>query len=365
MSLFGPVNLDAMNETDVREVIVRPLLHRLGYQHGTKANILTEKRLSYSKTFLGRKKPSRDPDLIGRADYICDVVSYGRWVIEVKAPSQPLTLDDAYQAHTYAAHPEIAGIFSLLTNGREFRLYRYSAPEEPIFQWSIEQTDELLPNIENLLGPEAIKRRVHMPVDFAKPLAKGFGSEIKLVGGMIEYERHTSSNVEFKNSMSQLDGMRASVVGKGVIRLDDGRIEGSLQMAGPYTIFDTINQYAGFDILAFTTSDEFVSTDVEVPTIFQNIANAEMPAGMRLPLDSSPLRSMLNLPSNLKEFRLPFGICLTAYTEAIGYIEGTNFRGTFDIDYVMQFNNVPAIVRGMLPSTGNIRSEGTFDILIQ
>ena len=32
-------DFDSMNETDVREIIVRPLLARLGYAHGTQANI--------------------------------------------------------------------------------------------------------------------------------------------------------------------------------------------------------------------------------------------------------------------------------------------------------------------------------------
>lgn len=69
---------DTMNETDVREVLVRPLLERLGYRHGTQAPIRTEVPLRYDKAFLGRKKPSKDPPLRGKADYVCDAVPYGR-----------------------------------------------------------------------------------------------------------------------------------------------------------------------------------------------------------------------------------------------------------------------------------------------
>ena len=54
--LFGSYNIDAMNETDVREIIVRPLLHHLGFKQGTAANIETEKTLRYSRAFLGRKR---------------------------------------------------------------------------------------------------------------------------------------------------------------------------------------------------------------------------------------------------------------------------------------------------------------------
>jgi hypothetical protein len=42
-------SFDTMNETDVRETIVRPLIQRLGYRHGTDANIITEKTLRYER----------------------------------------------------------------------------------------------------------------------------------------------------------------------------------------------------------------------------------------------------------------------------------------------------------------------------
>lgn len=57
-----------MNETDVREIVVRPLLTRLGYAHGTHANIRTEVTLKYDHAFLGRKDPKKDPPLAGRAE---------------------------------------------------------------------------------------------------------------------------------------------------------------------------------------------------------------------------------------------------------------------------------------------------------
>jgi hypothetical protein len=71
---FMQPHFDTMNEMDVREIIVRPLLHKLGYKHGTKANIRTEVSLRYERAFLGRKKPTKDPPLAGRADYICDAI---------------------------------------------------------------------------------------------------------------------------------------------------------------------------------------------------------------------------------------------------------------------------------------------------
>jgi Type I restriction enzyme R protein N terminus (HSDR_N) len=95
-------DFSSMNETDVRETIVRPLIESLGYRHGTEANIRTEQTLRYGKTFLGRKNPKKDPDLVGRADYICEVISFGRWVVEVKSPAESITQDAVEQAHIFA-----------------------------------------------------------------------------------------------------------------------------------------------------------------------------------------------------------------------------------------------------------------------
>ena len=89
--MFKSLDVSSMNETDVREAIVRPLLNALGYRHGTKANIRTELTLRYDQSFLGRKAPGKDPKLQGRADYVCEVIPYGRWIVEVKSPANDLT----------------------------------------------------------------------------------------------------------------------------------------------------------------------------------------------------------------------------------------------------------------------------------
>jgi len=53
------MDFDTMNEADVREIIVRPLLHRLGYRHGTEANIRTEVSLRYGYAFWAERSLER------------------------------------------------------------------------------------------------------------------------------------------------------------------------------------------------------------------------------------------------------------------------------------------------------------------
>src|ERR1017187_7751203 len=147
--MSNELDFSSMNETDVREIIVRPLLALLGYRHGTDATIRTEQTLRYANAFLGRKNPKKDPALIGRADYICDVISFGRWVVEVKSPSEDLSRDVVEQAHTYAAHPEIAASFFLVTNGRTFKLYETAKLDKAALEWAFENADDNLLRLFN------------------------------------------------------------------------------------------------------------------------------------------------------------------------------------------------------------------------
>jgi len=223
-------SFNTMNETDVRETIVRPLIERLGYRHGTDANIITEKTLRYEKAFLGRKNPKKDPPLVGRADYICEVVSFGRWVVEVKAPTESVSQDAVEQAHTYASHPEIAATFFLVTNGRTFQLYETSKLLEPALAWEYEDEDYNWLRLFNLLSPDAFRKRARLTlVDPGMPLGIGLASRLRIIGGTVTYEEH-KGNHPFLQADS-LNGMALPVVGGYVTRGDDRRIVGHLKMA--------------------------------------------------------------------------------------------------------------------------------------
>ncbi len=95
--IFKPKNFDKMLEQDVREDIITPLLHRLGYEKESENDIKREQFLilRYNKESLGRQKPKTDPPLSGYADYILEVKNRIRWVIEAKSPANPITEYDA------------------------------------------------------------------------------------------------------------------------------------------------------------------------------------------------------------------------------------------------------------------------------
>ena len=91
MANFPPLPFDELNEADVREEILAPLLRALGYRSGTDANVIREQSLRYPRIFLGRKDAAKDPELRSKADYILEVKRLVRWVIEAKAPSAAIS----------------------------------------------------------------------------------------------------------------------------------------------------------------------------------------------------------------------------------------------------------------------------------
>lgn len=349
-------NFDAMNETDVREIIVRPLLHRLGYRHGTIANIRTEVPLRYDRAFLGRKQPKRDPPLAGRADYICDATSYGRWAVEVKAPSQPLTQDDVEQAHTYCAHPEIGAAYFLLTNGREFKLYATGQLREPCLSWTYEETEQKLMNLFNVVGYDAIRRLTEITrPDINKPLGPGLPSELQIVGGEILYGDHHSDHPLFQGNA--LKGLVGAVTGGQVRRSEDGRLLAIVGVRSPFQQIAALNRLAGLEDFSFYCSDEFISRNVERPTICQNVVSGELPPGHKAQL----------LPG-LPAIPIP-GFQFTVSTYATGYINGPTFVGVLAFDYQYQ------LVRGFssgnptldaaiaaTPAIARVEGEGTFKV---
>ncbi|TIX23577.1 type I restriction enzyme HsdR N-terminal domain-containing protein [Mesorhizobium sp.] len=342
-SIFAEHDIEAMNEDDVAGELVRPLCRALGYRQGGEfANLRSQIPLQYDRAFLGHRDAKKDPLLRGRPDFVCEVVSYARWVVEAKRPSVALSLEDSQQAHTYATHPEIAAEYYMLTNGREFRVYRVGKPDVPIVEWLKDQTDQMLPALHNLLGPDAMKKRADVKVDLRKPLARGRNSSAKIVGGEIIYLRNTATVPLTIN----MDGLRNSISGNFVARGDDGLITAELEVQSAFADFDTLNRAFGFFPLHFHTADEFISSDVEKPTLMQNLVSVKIPRGLEFP------KTMLS-PGGV----VLFDVATVCYTEALGFIDGDRFRGTFVVNYEYTLPpNLP------VPQHIEMRSEGTFDV---
>ncbi|MDP3604090.1 MAG: type I restriction enzyme HsdR N-terminal domain-containing protein [Bosea sp. (in: a-proteobacteria)] len=355
-------DFDQMNETDVREAIIRPYLHKLGYGFGTPANIRTEVPLSYTRHFLGRKKPQKDPPIRGRADYVCDATSYGRWIVEVKAPNVPLTDEHAQQAHTYSAHPEIAASHFLLSNGREFRLYATSQLGAPLLAWAFDEIEGKFMNVLNVVGYEAMKNRSRLlQVDPEKPLAAGQPSRVQVVTGEITYGDFWSDHPLFKN-FNALKGTVGQVTRGTIGRAPDGRLNGVMFYRSALQHLQPMIEAMGNDRFEFFSSDEYVSTNPESPTIFQNSMTASLPIGV-------PVSLGIGLP----EMPNPVGFSGSVWTEATGFLDGDHFVGIARFSYMYELEAAPGLAAfepdiaaavAAKPSA-EVHGEAEFDIRVE
>ncbi|WP_081628020.1 type I restriction enzyme HsdR N-terminal domain-containing protein [Sphingobium indicum] len=348
-------DFDSMNETDVREAIVRPFLESLGYKHGTQATIRTEIPLRYDKSFLGRKKPAKDAAL-GKADYICEAISYGRWVVEFKAPSRNIRQDDIDQAHTYAAHPEIAALYFLVTNGRDYQLFMTSRLERPLLRWSYEDIEDLRTQICAILEFDAIKKyaaRLTPPI--GQPLGKGLPPRLQVLGGEVVYGQHYSDHPLLQNDM--ITDSVAPITEGFVERQTDGRIKASLRVLSLTGASRKLNERLGLDRFEFATSSAEISNDREAPTIFKNVQFGGVPEGEILDVPG-----MAPLPS-------PFAITFDVFSEAIGFLEEGQFKGIVSFDYQFRFhkptsasNPMVQMILASVPETATLGGSGEFAV---
>ncbi|PZU87174.1 MAG: type I restriction endonuclease subunit R [Shinella sp.] len=346
MSIFPSHDIESMNEDDVAGELIRPLCRALGYSQGNPdANLRSQISLQYDRAFLGHKNGQKDPILRGRPDFVCEVVSYARWVVEAKKPSIELSKDDSYQAHTYATHPEIAAEFYMLTNGREFRLYRVGKPDAPALTWQKDETDDMLPALKNFLGPEPMKRRANVKIDMGKPLGPGLGSAVEIVGGHIIYEK-TIATIPLGKSM---DGLTNAVSGRFVSRDEKGLIVALVDVKSAFAGMDELHQAVGFYPLTFSTAEEFLSGDINRPTLMQNIINISLPIGTRFP-------TTLLGPGGV----LPIQVDAECYTQALGFVDGSVFKGTYYIDY--EYRLIAPMHMPLPFRRFEMRTEGTFEI---
>lgn len=318
-----------MLEQDVREAVVRPFLLWLGYKAGTEANIRTEMRFGYDMAYFGRQNPKHDFKLPkGRPDYLCELIGFGRWIIEVKRANHKLTTQDSYQAHTYATHPEIAAKHYLITNGNNFALYRTGHPEESVISWELKETNEREIEIANYLSPEAMRNSyLKDHIEPGKPLARGLGGKAFITGGFTTIARAIAHNPLLQANLNKLIGLRNPITSGEVGRLENGQIEAVVNLISAFAHFDPFAQSIGMGNYIFQTSDSYISTDLEKPTIFQNMLNIDVPEGTAVPNFGTTETTPAGFPMRMSMFN-----------QATGFIDvGNVFKGFYTSSLSVHF----------------------------
>lgn len=128
---FDAIAADAgFKEDSVREAIIVPMLHALGYRN---EHIKRSHHLKHP--FLRTGSKNRRVELI--PDYAFFTEGRFAWVLDAKSPGEDV-LDPGHvsQVYSYAAHPEVRAKYFALCNGREFVLYNGEAGEAPVLEFA-------------------------------------------------------------------------------------------------------------------------------------------------------------------------------------------------------------------------------------
>ena len=306
-----------MGETDVREEILAPLVQILGYRTGTQFDVVREQSLRYPKIFLGRKNPTRDMPLRGKADYILEVTGHARWVLEAKAPGVDIDIDAIEQAWTYANHAEVRAVYFAICNGRELKVFAtQSAPSTGAFLTvPYESLSEQLPQIQNILGPTAIQ------TDFpgqqyvtGHPLGPGLRAIARIASGTITYKKSSFP-------LPMLSQMQIAIVDGSLERDEDGFLLAYLRTQAPLRFFQELNERLGLESFEMKSLATQVSTDPDNPTVLVYSRTITFPEGSEL-LDTTTWEVV----------KTPAALPCNAKAQAVGYLKDWPAAGFKDTE---------------------------------
>ncbi|WP_295978905.1 type I restriction enzyme HsdR N-terminal domain-containing protein [uncultured Variovorax sp.] len=326
---FPSYNFDTLNETDVREEIIAPLIRHLGYRAGSEHDVLREQTLTYEASQLGRRKPN-DPPLRGRADYICVAGGRVRWIIEAKGPDQAIDSEAQAQAWSYANHPEVRAVYFALTNGREFKLFvtNRGPTAAQLFEFSYAEFASNLLKIENTLRPENVLRdHPEILVDAGPPLAPGLRSTARITGGQM-----TISRVSL-DALQPLKQLTNTITTGSVERRHDGTIYVYYEAKMPIRAVQQANQLVGFGEVELFSAATSISADEGNPTILYGGQDVTLKKGMEL-------YDVLQWKSSILTTQIDANVSWLAR----GYLRGHTFHGTYDSALFLRSQPVQAVI---------------------
>lgn len=314
--IFEPMNFENLNETDVREEILAPLIRLLGYRSGSEHNVIREQSLRYPRLFLGRKDSKKDPHLRGKADYILEAGGKVRWVIEAKAPDSEINIDEIEQAWTYASHPEIRAVYFILSNGRELQIFQTNQGPSvgSILSLTYEQLNSPTDyrTIENILSPASILRdHPEYQIDTGIPLGPGLRSFARVTNGLVRYENNSLG-------LAVLNELQTSISEGALERDEENRMVAFMKTIGPSRSLQELNERLGLTSFEMTSDNRELSTDLKQPTIFYYENTVRFPAGEQL----------LDLNS-WKHITLASNLTCNVKAKAIGTLIDHTFSGVF------------------------------------
>ena len=312
-----------MNEATVRAEVLDPLISRLGYRYQTDLDVIREHQFLYPRVSLGRKS-KKDPDLVGRPDYVCTARGIATWVLEAKAEGKPLGTEEDKQAYTYAAHPEIRAIYYCLSDGRRFIIYDTYAPvsSPPILDIGLSDTEAAFTAIDAFLGEAALSARQKQTV---KTLESN--TDFKILSGKahfqnVEYDLHAPpflrAAIEQQVS-SQIELLKGTIypIESGSFKIEGANMTLEVELGGQSQADIEFQKLIGIDVISFSAVGNGLSTDPDRPTVFQTVQRVALKPG-------DTIQS-----SRVAPVQLPYNLNMSITVDAYVYLTGDRIAGSF------------------------------------
>ncbi|MEO7045286.1 MAG: DNA methyltransferase [Ferruginibacter sp.] len=148
---FNIIFNEEFKEDSVREVLILPILYKLGY---AQSDIIRSKALQHSFLKIGSRK--RPITLI--PDYVLKVEGTYAWVLDAKEPNESiLEGDNVEQVYSYASASEIRSTYFALCNGKQFVLFRRESTGLPILSFFLSEINNYWQELIRYLSPSSFQ----------------------------------------------------------------------------------------------------------------------------------------------------------------------------------------------------------------
>jgi hypothetical protein len=147
------LNSPEFKEDSVREIVITPILSRLGYTPSGQHRVVRSKSLTHPFIYVGtRKLPiTLIPDyrLFSESKTVC--------VLDAKRPSEDiLSRNNVQQVYSYAIHPEIKSATFALCNGRQLAVFSVD-DSNPLLVVGFHEFETRWDEIERFLAPRFLR----------------------------------------------------------------------------------------------------------------------------------------------------------------------------------------------------------------
>jgi len=169
---FNLLDSPEFKEDSVREELITPLLHALGYKAQGDFQIVRGKPLLHPFVMIGSKK--HRVNIV--PDYLLRIKNKFAWVLDAKRPAQNiLNGTNVEQAYSYAIHPEVRVNLYALCDGHQLTVFHISQIA-PVFQMNLQDVKSRWSEIEKILSPYTVLgynlRPAHLYPDYGLHLYK-------------------------------------------------------------------------------------------------------------------------------------------------------------------------------------------------